>query len=617
MGSRSRFLEIVKRYPIPVIALIGLFVGTVFDRILGERLLADYAWYAALIIGGIPIIISIGRQMYRGKFVVDIIAMLAILTAIIMDEAFAGVVIVLMQSSGVAIENYGMQRATGELKRLLERKPKIAHIRIGEDMKDIPAGQVVPGDNLLVKQGELIPVDSYIKDGVGELDESLVTGEPKILVRKPGEKVLSGTVNVGSTIEIIAEKKESDSEYGRIIELVRNAREVKAPIQRTADRYGMWLIPITLAAALGGWVFTRDPVTILSVFVVATPCPLILATPIALMGGLNRATKHGIIIKGGGAIEVLGKVDEVVFDKTGTLTLGKPTMKEVIPLTDISADRLLFLAGSAEQLSNHPLAKVIVKEAKVRVGRLSLPTEFHEIPGKGIIAMVDDLEVSVGSLDFCNGANGLKEIKDEVSPDKEQATMMTSCISIAGIASGKISFSDELRPGVNEMIKALRTHGVQRTVMLTGDSLNNARLVANLAGIDSYRYNLKPEDKLNFIKEEIESRKTVMMVGDGINDAPALTAASVAIAMGAEGSDISAESSEVVLTEDRIEKVSDALSIGRRSLSIAIQSILVGMALSGLFMVLAATGYIYPAEGALIQEGVDALAILNSVRSAM
>ena len=615
-GEHISYSDILRKYPVPFLAVSGLLIGSILDRILHMPVYGDYVWYGTLIIGGIPIIVSTFREMLSGKLVVDIIAFLAIITAVIMDEAFAGVVIVLMQSSGTAIENYGMRHATSELKKLLERRPKVAHLKIDGSMKDIPVSEVRPGDNLIVKQGELIPVDGSVTSGVGEMDESSITGESRISTRHVGEKVLSGTVNTSSTIEMRAEKIEAESEYGKIVDMVRKAQKSKAPIQRIADRYGMWLVPITLITALAGWLYTGSTVTILSVLVVATPCPLILATPIAIMGGLSRATRKGIIVKGGGAIETLGRVQEVFFDKTGTLTSGKPTITGIVKRSDIDEDRLLFLSGSAEQMSNHPIAKAISAKAKEKFGVLPLPTSVREIPGTGIVATVEGNEIVVGSFALCNDSQPGQAIPMQTGDLQAMDVQgMQSCIKVNGAVAGIIVFSDNVREGVPAMISDLIELGVSRVVMLTGDNIYNAQKVANQAGIAEFRAGLLPEEKLAFIRSEVEAGKTVAMIGDGINDAPALTAASVGIAMGVSGSDISAESSEVVLTVEDVTRVSDAISIGRRTLSIAMQSIIIGMGLSAVFMFLAAIGLIYPAEGALIQEGIDSLAIMNSIRA--
>ena len=620
MGEDPAFSisAILRKYPLPFFALSGLIVGSILYVVPSLTSIGEYVWYGTLIIGGIPIIISTSRKMLGGKLAVDIIALLAIITAVIMDEAFAGVVIILMQSGGEAIENYGMARATTDLRKLLEKRPKLAHLKMDGTILDIGAAEVIPGNILLVKQGELFPVDGTVISGETEADESSITGEARLIRKTGGEQVLSGTVNVAYAIEMEASKTADESEFARIVELVRRAQEDRAPIQRVADRYGVWLIPLTLITAFAGWLITGNTVTILSVLVVATPCPLILATPVAMMGGLSKSTKRGIIVKGGSAIESLGNADEMFFDKTGTLTKGTPEVKRVIPLSDYSEDELLFLIGSAEQFSGHPVALEISSLARRKYGKLPLPESFEEIPGRGVIARVDGKDIAVGTFSMCketvkrNGSYDFMLLRKQISMEES----MSSCIVINNEIAGVVLFSDTMRIGVPEMIRHLKQIGVKRTVMLTGDNAYNAEKVAEQAGVDEFRFELKPKDKLEYIAQEVRNGKTVVMVGDGINDAPALATASVGIAMGVKGSDISAETSEVILTVDDVTRVGDAVSIGRRTLTVAKQSIFLGMGLSAVFMLFASLGYIYPAEGALIQEVIDIIAIVNSLRAA-
>lgn len=617
--SRGISRTALRRYPLPFISLAGLISGSIIYAILGKPVFGEYVWYATLVAGGIPIIISTAGKIARGNLAVDVIALLAIVTAVIMDEAFAGVVIVLMQSGGEAIENYGMDRATGNLRKLLEKRPKVAHIIHDGTILDASAEEVAKGDRLLVKQGEMFPVDGSITAGSTEVDRSSITGESRLVGRGEGDEVLSGTVNVAFAVEMVARRTADQSEFSHIVEMVQRAQKERAPIQRIADRYGTWLIPITLITAFAGWLITGETVTILSVFVVATPCPLILATPVAMMGGLGKATKHGIIVKGGGAIEILGRADEVFFDKTGTLTRGVPEVSRIISLSDIGRDELLRLTGSVEQLSTHPVAVEITEMAKKRFGSLPLPANFVEIPGRGVMGNVDGIPVTVGTLSLCREAavhDGGYDFQLLASQIEESGEMF-SCITLEGRIAGVILFSDRIREGVPEMIRNLRDNGIGKTALLTGDNLSNAEKVATRAGVDEYLAELRPADKLDFITGEMKEGKTVVMVGDGINDAPALAAASVGIAMGVRGSDISSETSQVILTVDDVTRVTDAVIIGRRTLSIAKQSIMAGMLLSGIFMVAAALGYIAPAEGALIQEAIDAVAIMNSIRASL
>ena len=602
-------------YALPAASLVGLAIGGVLYLYLNDPGLARIAWYATLILCGAPIVYKTVRKMLSGKYAVDIIATLAIVTAILMDESFAGVIIVLMQSGGEALEKYGLSRASTDLRKLLDSRPKLAHREIDSTIVDISAEDAQVGDKLLVKPGELIPVDGIIISGESDTDDSSITGEARLVHRATGQSIMSGTVNVSYPLEMRATRTSRDSQYSRIVELVRRAQEDRAPIVRIADRYGIWLIPATLILAFLGWLFTGNATTILAVFVVATPCPLILATPIALMGGLSKAAKKGIIVKGGSAVEQLGKSDIAIFDKTGTITTGEPQIDRIIPTGKFSSEELLKIAGTAEQLSTHPIAKRIASAAKEKLGALAIPEDFREYPGRGVTASVEGRAVAIGNYSFCR--EFIHGEREGIIGELEGKAVMYSCIAIDNALSGIIVFSDRLRPGVPDLMPYLRKLGIRDIMMLTGDNRNNAESIASRAGIADYRYDLKPEDKLRIIEGEKKRGKTVLMVGDGINDAPALAMANVGIAMGARGADISAETAHVILTLDDVTKVGDAVNIGKRTLRIAMQSIAFGIFMSVAFMLVAAAGYILPSEGALIQEAIDAVSIFNSMRASL
>ncbi len=608
----------MKTYPIPFIAAFGLALSSLFSISGFHPEYSRYILLSVLIIGGLPLSYKTLKNVARGKLSVDLIAMFSIITALVMDQAFAGTIIVLMQSGGEALENYGNARSTRELKKLLERMPKVAHVREDSILKDVSADEVKVGDLLVVKPGELFPVDATITDGVTQVDESSITGEPVLVTRGESDRVLSGTINVSNGIEIRADRISAESEYSRIVELVKYAQKDKAPVQRIADKYGIYLIPITLIVAFAGWIFTHNPVTVLAVFVVATPCPLILATPIALMGGLSKAAREGIIVKGGTPLELLGRADAVYFDKTGTLTYGRPSIERLIPLGDYGEEDLFRLAGSAESLSTHPIATEITYIAGIRFHKLPIPDDFEEEPGRGVTAVTENHRVRIGNSAFClEGITSDREgasIKVKEINEKHGARS-ASFMVVDGKLEAALLFTDSIRPGVPAMISELKHLGIRETVLLTGDGEKNAKRLSNEAGISRYEYSMKPEDKTNYVNREAGRFKSVVMVGDGINDAPALASASVGIAMGARGSEISAEASDVVISVDDVIKVREAISIGKRTLRIAMQSITMGMALSSAFMVVAALGFIEPAIGAVIQEIIDIMAIANSLRT--
>lgn len=611
-------LKSMKSYPIPFMAALGLVLSFSLSISGFHSDLSKFILLGVLIAGGVPLSYRSLKNLFGKQFSVDLIAMFSIITAVVLDQAFAGTIIVLMQSSGEALENYGNARSTRELRKLLERMPKTAHKRIDSTISDITAEEVKVGDFLVVKPGELFPVDAEIIEGVTQVDESSITGEPVLITRSEGDRVMSGTINTSGSLLIRALKISTESEYSRIVELVRYAQKDRAPVQRIADRYGIYLIPITLAVAFAGWILTRDPVTVLAVFVVATPCPLILATPIALMGGLSKAARSGIIVKGGTPLESLGKADAVFFDKTGTLTYGRPSIEELISLGKLEEDFLFRLAGSAESLSTHPIAREIAYIAGIRFRNLPIPESFDEEPGRGVSARVESHEVRVGNLPYC--LDGVKEGFSEAKLRMEEISLKHGARSISfivvdGKLEGVLLFSDSIRPGVPSMISDLKQLGIRETVLLTGDGEKNARRLSEEAGIGHFEYGMKPEDKTGYVNREAGKFRSVVMVGDGINDAPALASASVGIAMGARGSEISAEASDVVISVDDVLKVREAIVIGKRTLRIALQSIMLGMALSSAFMVIAAAGYIEPAIGAAIQEVIDIMAITNSLRT--
>jgi heavy metal translocating P-type ATPase len=611
-----RITNVAKDYPIPIFALIGLIAGGMGDLAFGRSDFGRWIWYGTLIIGGAPVVYHTVRGMLRRKFAADIVAMLAILTAIISDEAFAGVIIVFMQTGGEALDDYGFRRASSSLDALLARAPRIAHRKRDETVEEVDAHDVRIGDAIIVRPGDLIPVDGSVMSKLAEIDESALTGEPLPRTKAVGDNLLSGSVNVGGALEMRATKISEESQYSKIVELVRKAQEEKPSIQRLADKYAVWFTPITLGIAAVGWLITQDVATVLAVLVVATPCPLILATPLAVICGINRAAKEGIIVKSGAAIEQIGKGRVVIFDKTGTITCGTPMVERVISLNG-KTDEIFRKAASVEQLSSHPVARSMVHEGNEKFGRLVAPTNFRETPGQGVEGDLNGERVIVGSQRFCEMKTG-REFKSQIGEILKKLQVegkLVSFIIFDGRPAGIIVFNDQIRPGVPAMMLRLRKLGVDETVMLTGDNEANASTVAQDAGIGRFVANLLPTQKVDEIKKLNEKYKTTIMVGDGINDAPALASATVGVAMGAHGTGISAEAADIVLLVDDVTKVSDGIAMGQRTLLIAKQSIFFGLGASFILMVIASLGYIQPAIGAVIQEGLDITVILNALRA--
>ncbi len=607
-----------RRYPIPVFAIAGLLAGTVLEFALAEPALARWVWYATLVIGGAPIVWGTLRGMLRGQFAADIVAMLAIIAAILMDQAFAGAVVVLMQSGGEAIEDYGLRRASSSLDELLARAPKMARRITYGSIEEIEVSGVRVGDLLLVRPGDLVPVDGTITYGSSEIDESALTGEPLPRTKSVGDTVLSGSVNTNLAFEMRADRPSSESQYTKIVELVRRAQEEKPPIQRLADHYAVYFTPITLAVAFVGFLITLNPVTVLAVLVVAMPCPLILATPIAVISAVNRAAKRGIIVKGGAAIEQIGRAKAVAFDKTGTITYGTPFVEKIISIDRIPSDALLYKVGCIGQLSSHVVARSIATKAIQKFSKLELPLNFKETPGAGAEGDIGGEHIAIGSKRFIESLIG-REISgrsfERVIGEAQTRGRLLTFVAINSKPAGVIVFSDQIRAGVPAMIQKLHDLGVEETVMLTGDNARNAEAITRAAGIHNFEANLLPGQKVEALLKLKQKFDPLVMVGDGINDAPALATATVGVAMGAHGAGISAEAADVVLLVDDVTVLTDAMLIGQRMLRVAKQGIFIGLGFSFVLMAIAALGFIPPTVGAMLQEVIDASVILNALRA--
>jgi heavy metal translocating P-type ATPase len=639
--SIKKIILFGKLYPIPIVAILGLLFGTLINYLLNSSQIGYLIWFIVLIICGAPIIFHTLKDMIHGHFASDVVAMFAILTAIITYEAFPGLIIVIMQSGGKALEDYAFRKATTSLDQLMARSPKIAHNKINEnDIKDIKVDDVQINDLLVIRPGDLVPVDGIIYSGKAQIDESALTGEPLFKTKEKGDEVYSGTVNVGDIFEIYAKKTSKESQYYKIVQLVKKAREEKAPIQRLADKYAKWFTSITLVMCGFGWLLTHNSQTILSVLVVATPCPLIFATPVAIISGINKAAKQNIIIKSGAAIEQLSKTDVIVFDKTGTITYGTPVIESIIPIENnnnyenksikkikekeksntFNVDDLLFKSASLEQMSSHPAAQALARLGKEKFNHLLIPTSFHEKAGMGVEGYLNGDHIKIGSFNFIQsyknkGSNNFDDKIMKIMKENQTQGKMVSFININNKNVGLIVFSDKIREGVNSMMQYLRGQKIKQTVMLTGDSQDNAKSIANIAKFDNYKYNLMPEDKVFEINRLKNQYKNIVMIGDGINDAPSLTSATTGIAMGAKGTAISAEAADIVILEDDITKVSEVIQISKRTIKIAKESIIIGLGTSFLLMVVASFGFIPPSIGALLQEALDVGVILNALRA--
>ena len=599
-------LRFIKLYPLPAIVGGGLALGLAARLLVGAPGVARWIFLATLVIGGGPLVVQTLRGIVRGRFAADIVAMLAIITALLLGQYFAGAVIALMQSGGEALERYAMGRASSSLEALLSRAPKTGRRMRDGRVDEVPVNDIRPGDLLLIRPGDLVPVDGDVTDGTSAVDQSALTGEPLPIRAVQGTSLLSGSANLDGALQMRALRPAEQSQYQLIVRLVERARLERPPIQRLADRFAVWFTPVTLAMCAVAWLITGSATSVLAVLVVATPCPLILATPVAVIAGISRAADIGVIVKTGAAIEQLGRARAVVFDKTGTLTLGHPTVERIEAIDGVATDDLLRLAAAVEQLSSHHLGKAVADAGRQRLGRLPPATDFLETPGAGVTARVQGCGVAVGSAGFL--------LARGVSVPAAPGDHTTAYVSVDGRLAGAITFGDRLRHQVPALLQRLAVLGVTETVMLTGDREAAAEIIAAQAGIRTVRANLLPADKVAAVQDLKRSHGAVMMVGDGINDAPALAAATVGVAMGEHGTAVSAEAADIVLLVDDISRVGDAMAISRRMRRIALQSIGVGLGVSFALMIIASFGFLNPAAGAVMQEALDAAVILNALR---
>jgi heavy metal translocating P-type ATPase len=578
---------------------------------------ADAVWGATVAVMLLPLSVSIARTLAAGRVGVDAVALIAMAGALAVGEYLAGAVIALMLSGGNALEATASRRARQELTALLERMPKIAHRRSDDGWVEVPVERLRPGDTVLVRPGELVPADGVVAGDEAVVDESTLTGEPLPVTKVRGAAVRSGAANAGAAFELRATRPAAESAYASIVRLVRTAETQRAPFVRIADRYAAFFLPLTLTVAGLAWALSGDPVRAVAVLVVATPCPLILAAPIAIISGVSRAARAGVIVKGGAAVERLGEARTVLLDKTGTLTLGTPEVAEIVPLDGIGEGELLRLAASLDQLSAHVLAESLVREAERRDLPLSRPRGALEDPGQGVAGTVDGRRVAVGSVSWL-GRQGhdVGEVPGIAAEGREDG-LARVMVGVDGRSAGVIVMADHLREDARALPGALREAGVRHVAMVTGDNRAIAERIGAETDLDRIYAEQSPEDKLEVVRRMRSERESspVVMVGDGVNDAPALALADVGIAMGGPGATVSSEAADAVIVADRIGLVAAAVSIGRRSLRIARQSVVFGIGLSALAMIFAAFGQIPPLAGALLQEGIDVAVILNALRA--
>jgi len=594
-------------------ALTGLAAGGVF-YFLKLPAIARVVWAVAAVIVLIPTVIGVLNGLRRRETGVDIIALLAIGSALALGEFLTGAIIAVMLTGGAMLEQFATARARRELRSLLKRAPRTAHHIVGVDVSDVPVEAVAVGDILLVKSGEVVPTDGIIHADTAVVDESALTGEFRHGTFSQGASLRSGGTNAGGPFKMRVTHPAAESTYAAVVRLVKEAEQSKAPFVRLADRYALGFLALAIVLAAGAWMISGSPQSALAVLVVATPCPLIIAVPAALIAGVSRAAKHGVIIKGGGPLEALARTTVLLLDKTGTVTSGRPRVVGVESFGVTSSDDVVRYAASVEQVSLHPYAPAIVEDAKGRNLQLSFPTAVHEQMGTGVVGTVGEHRVAVGQLAF-------------VAPDAPVTAQLRALnirtavegsssvyVAIDSVLAGALLLQDTLRPEAPRVLRSLRDAGIRRIHIVTGDHPDVAELVGDVLGVDHVFAERTPEEKVEVI-QAVRSEGVTAMVGDGVNDAPALALADVGIAMGARGATAASEAADIVLTADKLEGLLLATQIAQRTRRIAVESVVAGMSLSVIAMIFAAAGQITPVFGAILQEGIDVLVIANALRA--
>ncbi|MEG9623905.1 heavy metal translocating P-type ATPase [Pseudomonas guariconensis] len=577
------------------------------------------AWAALIWAGGSSVMalvlaVEIARRLARREAGIDLIALVSILAALWLEQMLVGAVVALMLATGRALEALSLQHAERELRALIERAPQRAWIQENDGLREVPVDEVQPGQIVWVRLGEVVPVDGRLLSDQVILDEAALTGESLPVTRYCGELLASGVTNTGAPVLLLATRTAAQSTYAGIVRLAETARRSRAPFVRLADRYALGFIALTLLVAGAAWWLSGDVYRVLAVLVVATPCPLILAVPIAIISGISRAARRNILVRDGQVLEALAGIRQVFLDKTGTLTGGHAQMQSIELQGEGLPLQLLQWAASLAQASSHPIAQAIVQAARVRGLSLTPPQDVQETPGQGLAGTVQGHAVRLGAVGYVQGEAQTDAWAQARLQQLDYLASSGSFVAIDGQLKGMIRLADNLRLEAPQSLRLLRNRGIEKIVMLTGDRLETAQAIALTAGIDELHSGLTPEDKVRLVQEGCR-REPTLMVGDGINDAPALAAADVGVAMGASGVTASAQAAGVVLLVDRFDRLVEALDIARHAVHIARQGVWAGMSLSLLAMLIAAAGYLPALLGAILQEGIDLLIIGNALRA--
>ena len=601
-------------YRIPIAATLAILLGGAAMLLPGGAVPAHRIWMVGLVLCGVPVIYTTVRSLLHGKFAADVIASLTVLAAVALGHPVVGLVIVVMQTGGEALERMAEGRATNALRALQESAPRRAHRIIGETMTDVDTAALQKGDTVLVRPGEVVPCDGTVLAGRSHVDTATLTGEP--LPRKvvDGDHVMSGSINQESPLTICATAAAEESQFAKIVALVREAQASKAPLQRIADRVAVWFTPATILVCVIAYLSSGDSERVLAVLAIATPCPLILATPVAILGGMNTSARRQILVRTGGALEALAGTTAVVFDKTGTITIGQPRVSRVIAVNSISESDVLRLASSVEQGSGHLLARTVVLAATERGLNLTPAVGIVEAPGRGVEGDVNGSHVAIGARSFIS--ERFPETKQLVADlDSTDPSGLRAYVAVNGKLAGIVDYGDRIRDGVRSLIESLRHAGVERVILLSGDRAANVAETARKLGIEESHGDMLPEDKVEVVRRLVAAGESVVMMGDGTNDAPALGAATVGVALASHGRGVATEAADLILLADEPARLMDAIQISRRTMRIARQSIWFGLGVSGIGMLFAARGSIAPIAGAAIQEAVDLAVILNALRA--
>jgi len=592
-----------------LLSALGLAIGAGL-WMAGMPGMAHWAWGAGVVPVLAALCVEIIRSLIKGDVGLDIVAALSMSAALFFGETLAAAVVALMYSGGTVLESFAEGRARREMRDLLARVPRTATRHRDGQLEKIALDAIMPDDLLLIRQGEVVPVDGTVASEHAMLDQSALTGEAMPVRLTRDMNVMSGATNAGEAFDLRATREAADSTYAGIVRLVEAAQKSKAPMARMADRYSLLFLGVTVALAVAAWWFSGDPIRAVAVLVVATPCPLILAVPVALVAGLSRAAGFGVLIKGGKALEAMARIRTLIVDKTGTLTDGRPQIVSVSSSGELTEDEVLYFAAALDQASQHPVAQAVVAAAHSKGIKLGVPSKVNEIPGEGVSGTIDGRDVVVGGMDFVAGRMAVP-VRDG-GPQEPGAVLVS--LGVDGNVAGELVMADALRSDTPMLLAGLRQNGIERIVLATGDRHAVAVAVTDGLALDGVHADLTPDQKVLLVLSE-RKNGPVMMVGDGVNDAPALAAADVGVAMGARGAAASAEAADVVLLVDNLARLLPGLIVARGARRIAFQSVIVGIGLSVAGMIAAALGYLTPVQGAVLQEVIDVAVILNALRS--